>query len=142
MKVMKVQVGMGYRKGTTAVYWYIPFNWLWLGLSAWFRNILGWNCALPISCNCHSSNYQWFVLQKPPHISELFFPPGIMYLPLLWGAAPFPSFLSPITFLLLIIPSNTHIYVGLPRCHSGKESTCHCRRCKKCGFDPWVRKIS
>ena len=24
---------------------------------------------------------------------------------------------------------------------SGKESTCQCRRCKKPGFDPWVRKI-
>ena len=23
----------------------------------------------------------------------------------------------------------------------GKESTCHCRRCKIHGFDPWVRKI-
>ena len=24
---------------------------------------------------------------------------------------------------------------------SGKESTCQCRRCKRLGFDPWVRKI-
>ena len=24
---------------------------------------------------------------------------------------------------------------------SGKESTCRCRRCKRCGFDPWVGKI-
>ena len=23
---------------------------------------------------------------------------------------------------------------------SGKESTCQCRRCKRCGFDPWVGK--
>ena len=65
MKVTKVRVGTGYRKGTTAMYWYIPFNWLWLSLSACFRNIFGWNCALPISCNPHSSNYQWFVLQSP-----------------------------------------------------------------------------
>ena len=28
--------------------------------------------------------------------------------------------------------------LGLPRCHSGKESTCQCRRF---GFKPWVRKI-
>ena len=27
----------------------------------------------------------------------------------------------------------------LPECLSGKESTCQCGRC---GFDPWVRKIS
>ena len=25
--------------------------------------------------------------------------------------------------------------------HSGKESACLCRRCKRCGFDPSVRKI-
>ena len=24
---------------------------------------------------------------------------------------------------------------------SGKEPACKCRRCKTCGFDPWVRKI-
>ena len=24
---------------------------------------------------------------------------------------------------------------------SGKGSTCQCRRCKRCGFNPWVRKI-
>ena len=23
----------------------------------------------------------------------------------------------------------------------GKEPACHCRRCKRCRFDPWVRKI-
>ena len=28
---------------------------------------------------------------------------------------------------------------GLPRWHSNKESTCQCRRC---GFDPWVGKMS
>ena len=25
---------------------------------------------------------------------------------------------------------------------SSKESTCQCRRCKRCRFDPWVGKIS
>ena len=35
-----------------------------------------------------------------------------------------------------------HIYIHrLPRWHTGKESTCRCRRCKKHKFDPWVRKI-
>ena len=29
-----------------------------------------------------------------------------------------------------------------PRCRSGKESICPCRRCKRLGFDPWVGKIS
>ena len=31
--------------------------------------------------------------------------------------------------------------IHFPRWHSGQESSCQCRRCKKCGFDPWVRKI-
>ena len=30
---------------------------------------------------------------------------------------------------------------GLPRWLSGKESTCQCRRYRKCGFNPWVWKI-
>ena len=30
---------------------------------------------------------------------------------------------------------------GLPRWHSGKESTCRRRRSKRCGIDPWDRKI-
>ena len=30
---------------------------------------------------------------------------------------------------------------GLPRWHSGKQSTCRCRIQKSLGFDPWVRKI-
>ena len=28
---------------------------------------------------------------------------------------------------------------GLPRWLSGKESVCQCRRCRRCGLDPWVR---
>ena len=30
---------------------------------------------------------------------------------------------------------------GLPRGHQGKESMCQCRRHKRHGFHPWVRKI-
>ena len=30
---------------------------------------------------------------------------------------------------------------GLARCHSGEESACQCSFCKRCGFEPWVRKI-
>ena len=29
----------------------------------------------------------------------------------------------------------------LPRWLSGKDSTWQCRRCRRCGFDPWVGKI-
>ena len=31
--------------------------------------------------------------------------------------------------------------VGFPTGASGKESTCHCRRHKRCRFNPWVKKI-
>ena len=30
---------------------------------------------------------------------------------------------------------------GSPRWQSGKEHTCQCRRPKRLGFDPWIRKI-
>ena len=31
--------------------------------------------------------------------------------------------------------------MGFPSGTSGKEPACQCRRCKRCGFDPWVGKI-
>ena len=31
--------------------------------------------------------------------------------------------------------------VGFPGGASGKESACQCRRCRRCGFDPFVGKI-
>ena len=41
-----------------------------------------------------------------------------------------------VSFILLYIPSR-----GFPASTSGKESTSQHRRCKRCGFHPWVRKI-
>ena len=34
-----------------------------------------------------------------------------------------------------------HPRPGLPMRHSGKESTCQCRKPKRHGFNPWVKKI-
>ena len=34
-----------------------------------------------------------------------------------------------------------HMVVLASRWLSGKESACQCRRCKRCGFDPWFGKI-
>ena len=34
-----------------------------------------------------------------------------------------------------------YIYIGFPGGASDKESACQCKRLKRCGFDPWVRKI-
>ena len=39
------------------------------------------------------------------------------------------------------ILENSWFIKGLPRWLSGKESTCQCRRYRRCGFDPKVRKI-
>ena len=38
--------------------------------------------------------------------------------------------------------SRPHFSTGevFPGGVSGKEPTCRCKRCKKCNFDPWVRK--
>ena len=41
----------------------------------------------------------------------------------------------------LIIVWDMSVWYGLPRCFSGKEPACQCRRHKRLGFDPWVRKI-
>ena len=51
---------------------------------------------------------------------------------LLWGIL----FSSIGQFVSVLVPISR-----LPRQHSGKESTCQCRRHKRCGFDPWIRKI-
>ena len=37
--------------------------------------------------------------------------------------------------------THTLTYIGFPGSASGKEPAWQCRRCKRCGFDPWVRKI-
>ena len=34
-----------------------------------------------------------------------------------------------------------YTYTGIPGGASGKQSACQCRRHKRRGFDPWVRKI-
>ena len=38
-------------------------------------------------------------------------------------------------------PSQPHMWVGRPGGASGKEPACQCRRPKRRGFNPWVRKI-
>ena len=33
------------------------------------------------------------------------------------------------------------VATSLPRWLSGKKPTCHCRRCRRHGFHPWVGKV-
>ena len=40
-----------------------------------------------------------------------------------------------------ILPENSWEELSQTQWYSGKEFTCQCRRCKRPGFDPWVRKI-
>ena len=39
-----------------------------------------------------------------------------------------------------IILKLSKLGIGLPRWHSSKEFACQCRRHKRCGLDPWVRR--
>ena len=41
-----------------------------------------------------------------------------------------------------IIKPSVNVTKELPRWLSGRESPCQCRRHKRVGFNPWVRKIS
>ena len=57
-----------------------------------------------------------------------------------------PTRMAKIVKLKLVnIDKDTHLnsswLLKLPRQLSGKESTCQCRRCRRCGFDPWVGKM-
>ena len=38
------------------------------------------------------------------------------------------------------IPEVTEEQFGLPKCLSGKESTCQCRRCRRHVFNSWMGK--
>jgi len=46
-------------------------------------------------------------------------------------------------YINLIFPSFTEVWLvyRASRWHTGKESSCQCRKRKRCGFDPWVRMI-
>ena len=57
------------------------------------------------------------------------------------GEVPYSSTESLITVMMSFLPQTPQLIQQLPRWHSGRESTCQCRRCRRCGFDPWVEKI-
>ena len=53
-----------------------------------------------------------------------------------WGAIAFS-----VSSLLESMRLRDFHFHGFPGGASGKEPACQCRRHRKCGFDPWVRKI-
>ena len=40
------------------------------------------------------------------------------------------------------LPFNSYSSIGLPQWLSGKGSTWQCRRCKRRGFNPWVKEMA
>ena len=44
-------------------------------------------------------------------------------------------------YICVCICIYVYAYTGIPGGASGKQSACQCRRHKRRGFDPWVRKI-
>ena len=61
----------------------------------------------------------------------------------------FATFISSKKFLVKIMKTASPIafvnsilnHKGFPGGASGKEASCQCKRHRRCGFDPWVRKI-
>ena len=62
-----------------------------------------------------------------------------------WSGVPSPSLQSSLAILKMIrmqsLLTTSTITWGLPRWLSSEEFACWCRRCRRCGLDPWVRKI-
>ena len=52
------------------------------------------------------------------------------------------TFVGKVMSLLFNMHKTIYLLVAFPGGASGKESTCQCRRCKRHGFDPWVRNIT
>ena len=58
----------------------------------------------------------------------------------LWGKEPMSAFtlcIAKHSYLYQVVPW----FDQYPRWFSGKESTCQCRKARRRGFSPWVRKI-
>ena len=52
----------------------------------------------------------------------------------------FPAYSSSFSLILFFFKSMISLQ-GFPRWLSGKESAWQCRRCRRRGFNPWIRKI-
>ena len=77
------------------------------------------------------------VLPSLPHLQSL-----LLHPPDSWGRV--MKELRKSSFLCMKPGFGAHYFVvtlGFPSGASDKESTCQCRKCKRYGFNPWVRKI-
>ena len=108
-----------------------PFRWRWqmiqIGTGSkmlmWFVGFLGWPQSLPESLWLRIQQKGWTAISQAPtkHWAS-----G-------WGRALASAWASVSTQLCL--------FRGFPSGNCGKEPACQCRRRKRCGFHPWVRKI-
>ena len=57
------------------------------------------------------------------------------------GLCPVKGFLVDFVSWMSGSHSSLFYHFIIPKCTSGKEPACQCRRHKRCGFHPWVRKI-
>ena len=112
-----------------------------------------------LSCPCLPST----PAPAPPHQVCPLFTPCLMPFLALWRQRLSSKLILTLIFLsLCCLPTHSSSCSSLPwsllggwltkqlvyiasRCLSrwlsGKESTCQCRRCRRCGFNLWVRKI-
>ena len=113
--------------------------------------------ACILSCSVVSNSLKPFGLQPSKHFCPWNFPGkntgvGCHFLHLrfhfieLTSAFPLPELFGACYTLQSrsskLIPIFSNVFtLGLPRQLSGKESTCQCRRHRRCGFHLWVRKI-
>ena len=65
---------------------------------------------------------------------------GLGPFPFFWGGV--RSFSKAFLYVLKAVSyKDLRFLMGFPGVASGKEPACQCRKCKRCGFEPWVGKI-
>ena len=90
---------------------------------------LDYHRALALGALCHTSNLHWLsILHMVMYMFQCFS---------LKSSHPLLLPLSPKICSSCLSP----LLQGFPSGASGKEPTCQFRRHKRCGFDPWVKKI-
>ena len=99
------------------------FSLVWLFMTPWSIA-----CQAPLSMGFFRQEY-WSGLPCPPP-GESFLPRDRTHISCIEGGF----------FTCWAI--REALLFGLTRWCGSKESICQCRRCKRCGFNPWVRKIS
>ena len=101
---------------------------------------------VPRSKGHHCEHVSVFALptrkRQAEGVTQLNLPWGLWALPQRVGFFRYFLFLSPLIIHFLLIISVVILHLWASKWCSGQEPTCQCRRCKRCGFDPRIGKIS